>query len=528
MRPFAGCIVCLLLLNISSVFAADGYQRVAGIDIIHYRIGLTLDPMDSVITGETGILVSFTGTGITEIPLDFGALTVDRVLEQDVEAAYKHEGERLTVTLKGTYKSGDRTQLTIFYHGQPKDGLFIQNNKFGNRAIFADNFSNRAHHWFPSIDHPYDKATVRFEVTAPEGYDVVANGRLIETTHLQDGLKRTIWQSTTEIPTYCMVVGATNFSIVHAGSWNGIPVSYYLYPEDRENGITDFSRALQMLELYSTMIGPYPYAKLALVQSSTRYGGMENASAIFFSERSIRGTKQNEGTIAHEIAHQWFGDSVTESDWHHVWLSEGFATYFGALYFERAYGRDRFIQSMQGSKQRYLRAFERNPGPIHDSRITDLSDVLTGYHYVKGGWVLHMLRGIMGDTAFFNGIRDYYRTYRDENALTGDLQKVMEFHAERPLDWFFQQWIYETGHPVYQLTWTWDDPKKQVAVRIRQAQEGVTYRMPLMLSLQSAGNTTRETIQSTERDQTFTIGLDGKPTKIILDPDEWVLKEMMN
>ena len=183
---------------------------------------------------------------------------------------------------------------------------------------------------------------------------------------------------------------------------------------------------------------------------------------------------------------------------------------------------------MQGSKQRYLRAFERNPGPIHDSRITDLSDVLTGYHYVKGGWVLHMLRGIMGDTAFFNGIRDYYRTYRDENALTGDLQKVMEFHAERPLDWFFQQWIYETGHPVYQLTWTWENSKKQVAVRIRQAQKGVTYRMPLMLSLQSAGNTTRETIQSTERDQTFTIGLDDKPTKIILDPDEWVLKEMMN
>ncbi|HIG48435.1 MAG TPA: M1 family peptidase, partial [candidate division Zixibacteria bacterium] len=163
---------------------------------------------------------------------------------------------------------------------------------------------------------------------------------------------------------------------------------------------------------------------------------------------------------AHEIAHQWFGDSVTESDWHHVWLSEGFATYFGALYFERAYGRDRFIQSMQGSKQRYLRAFERNPGPIHDSRISDLSDVLTGYHYVKGGWVLHMLRGIMGDTAFFNGIRDYYRTYRDENALTADFQKVMEFHGERPLDWFFQQWIYETGHPVYQLSWTWDNPKK--------------------------------------------------------------------
>ena len=169
-------------------------------------------------------------------------------------------------------------------------------NKFGDRTIFADNFSNRAHHWFPGIDHPYDKATAEYIIVAPEAFDVIANGRLMETTNLQNHTKRTHWKTLTEIPTYCMVIGAATFSIIHAGSWNGIPVSYYLYPEDRENGIIDYERALQMLEFYSTLIGPYPYSKLALVQSTTRYGGMENASSIFFSERSIRGNNKGEGS----------------------------------------------------------------------------------------------------------------------------------------------------------------------------------------------------------------------------------------
>lgn len=518
-------ILCLLLIS-SPVFANDGYRRVTEIDVIHYRIALTIDATDSVITGETGILVSFNADNVTEIPLDFGAHTVDRVTTQDVPATFTHEGERLTIRLQNQYRAGDRVTITIAYHGQPADGLFIKRNKFDDRTIFADNWPDRAHHWFPSVDHPYDKATAEFIVTAPEGYDVVANGQLTETTHLLDGRKRTTWRTPTPIPTYCMVIGATTFSIIHAGSWNGIPVVYYLFPEDRDNGIADFDRSLQMLEFYANLIGPYPYAKLGLVQSSSRFGSMENAGAIFFAEQSITGARRNEETVAHEIAHQWFGDSVTESDWHHLWLSEGFATYFGALFFERADGRDRFRQMMQRSKDRYMRTWAKNPAPIYDPDITDLFDLLNAYNYSKGGWVLHMLRGIMGDTAFFAGIRDFYRTYRDRTALTADLQRVMEFHAQRPLDRFFRQWIYEAGHPIYEVTWNWDANANQVQVRIRQTQDGTVFEMPLDLALHVDGGVTRETVDSSERDQTFTFSLDGNPNQVVVDPDEWVLKEM--
>jgi aminopeptidase N len=153
-----------------------------------------------------------------------------------------------------------------------------------------------------------------------------------------------------------MVVGATNFSVVNAGSWNSIPVSYYLYPKDRERGIKEFTNSLKMLEFFSGLVGPYPYEKLALVQSTTRFGGMENSSAIFFDEKIFDSSGKLQPLIAHEIAHQWFGDSVTEADWHHVWLSEAFATYFSAVFFERIDGRDTLLKTMREYKAVYLKA----------------------------------------------------------------------------------------------------------------------------------------------------------------------------
>ena len=258
-------------------------------------------------------------------------------------AQFSRSDGQLRVALGNTYRAGDLLTLVVKYHGAPSDGLFFKRNKFGDRTVFADNWPNRAHFWFPSLDHPYDKAKVEFFVTAPARYDVVANGRLVETTSRQDGTRLTHWREDVPVAVYCMVFGATEFSIIDAGGWGGTRLLHYLYPKDRERGLADHGRALRMLEFYSELVGPYPYEKLALVQSSTRFGGMENSSNIFFDENSYDGSGGLEGTVAHEIAHQWFGDSVTEADWHHLWLSEGFATYFGALFFERADGRDKFV-----------------------------------------------------------------------------------------------------------------------------------------------------------------------------------------
>ena len=519
----AGALILLLCLC-AQTSARDNYPRLTALDALSYRISLRIGETGNEIRAETEIVFAVNAAGVRAVPLDFGNLSVDAVTENGNSTTFKKTQGRLIIALKRDYKRGEHFTLGIKYHGSPSDGLFFKQNKFGDRTIFADNWPNRAHHWFPSVDHPYDKATVEFTVNAPARYDVIANGALVETRSATDGSKLTRWRENVPIPVYCMVIGATEFSITHAGESGDVPLLFYLYPKNRDAGVRDNARALKMLEFYSGLVGPYPYEKLALVQSSTQFGGMENSSSIFFDEKAYDGSGQMEGTVAHEIAHQWFGDSVTESDWHHLWLSEGFATYFGALFFERADGRDKFVSQMLAAKERYMKDPQAVSRPIYDASITDLFKLLNRNNYQKGSWVLHMLRRVMGDEKFFAGVRDYYRTYRDGNALTEDFRRVMEARAGQPLGWFFRQWIYEAGFPAYEATWRWNERTNRLWLRVRQTQRGAIFRMPLDVEFKTGDTTRRKVIEVAGREQTFNFKLDMKPHSVTLDPDEWVLK----
>ena len=521
-----GTLPLLLLCLCTHAAARDDYPRRTELDALQYRIRLALGEAGDEIRAETEIVFALKAAGTRAVVLDLAGLTVDGVTEQGRPAQFTRTGGQLRVALSGNYRAGELLTLAVKYHGAPTDGLYFKRNKFGDRTVFADNWPNRAHFWFPSLDHPYDKAKVEFYVTAPARYDVVANGRLVETTSRQDGTRLTHWREDVPVPVYCMVFGATEFSVIDAGAWNGTRLLYYLYPKDRDRGLADHGRALRMLEFYSETVGPYPYEKLALVQSSTRFGGMENSSNIFFDENSYDGSGGMEGTVAHEIAHQWFGDSVTEADWHHLWLSEGFATYFGALFFERADGRDKFVRLMLREKERYTSDAEAVARPIYDPAVKDLFKLLNRNNYQKGGWVLHMLRRVVGDEKFFAGVADYYRTYRDSNALTEDFRRVMELHSGRQLDWFFRQWIYEPGFPAYDAAWSWDEPQKRLRLRLRQTQAGAPFRMPLDVEFKTGDAVRREVVETSGREQTFDFKLERRPQAVAVDPDEWVLKTL--
>ncbi len=513
--------ILLSCLIAAPTAAGDTYPRAAALDAIHYRLQLTLTANSNEVRGETEILFQFNADGVREIALDFAGLTTDQVMEEQRAARFTHVNDKLKVTLGGGYRRGDRCRISIKYHGRPGDGLIIRKNKYGDFAFFADNWPNRAHHWFPAIDHPYDKATAEFIVIGPADYDVIANGRLIEKRSLQNGTELTHWREETPIPTYCMVIGAAQFAIINVGEVQrdgpDVPVFYYLFPKDRDKGASGYGRVREIIEFFSNLVGPYPYEKLALVQSSTRYGGMENASNIFLAENAF-----DELLNAHEIAHQWFGDSVTEADWHHLWLSEGFATYFANLFAERFDGRDKFVQLMLKDKEDYLNQYAKDPRPVYDPAITDLMKLLNANNYQKGGWVLHMLRRILGDEKFFSGIRDYYKTYRNGNALTEDFQRVMEFHYGQPLGWFFKQWIYEPGYPQLDAVWRWNE--KGVTLHVEQMQAQTVFRLPLEVEFKYGNTAQREIINLSERSQSFTFKLAAKPQGLALDPDEWVLK----
>src|SRR5262245_16197896 len=328
-------------------------------------------------------------------------MTVTSVTSGGKPVPFTHDHNVLTLPLSAPSTAGRHAQFTIAYHGAPAGGLRILPNKHGDWSAFSENWPNHARDWLPMIDHPYDKATSEFIVTAPAKYQVVANGLLQEETDLGDGRRRTHWKQSVPIASWLNALGVEQFAVFHAGVVKGVELQTWVAHQDAEAGRVYFEApARQAIEFYSEYVGPYPYEKLANVQAAGLGGGTEHASAIFYGENSISGRPLT-SLVAHEIAHRWFGNSVTEKDWDDVWLSEGFATYFTLLFTEHYDGREAFLAGLNRSRSTVLAAQKRSAGlgVIHDN-LSDTRRVLNQLVYQKGGWTLHMLRGQIGADKF--------------------------------------------------------------------------------------------------------------------------------
>jgi aminopeptidase N len=260
-------------------------------------------------------------------------------------------------------------------------------------------------------------------------------------------------------------------------------------------------------------------------------GGTEHASAIFYGEKEVRSAPAT-NLVAHEIAHQWFGDSVTERDWDDVWLSEGFATYFTLLFTEHYSGRDAFVAGLQASRRRAIATEKSLPGVsvIHDN-LSDMSKVLNQLVYQKAGWVLHMLRGVIGTEQFWTGIREYYRRYRDGHASTDDLRRVMEEASRQDLGWFFDQWLKRPTSPSFDGAWRYDAKAKQIEVEIVQTQSGEPYRMPVEIGItidgQPRSSSRTERVEMKTKRSVFTIAADNEPSAVTFDPNTWLLMDQL-
>lgn len=533
-----------------------------GVDVLDYQVELELTETGPDILGRTRIRLARTDRAADRVVLDLTGMAVDSVsvgprthrgMERVPPEAYRDSLSRgrLPVPFPEDSEAGDTLAVLVHYRGTPDDGLIVGSTPHGTPSAFADNWPNRARFWFPSVDHPSDKATVTFVVRAPETWQVVSNGAPLspptpvadtagsdEDGSGGDPVRRTWrWKTDAPIPTYTMVVGATTFSTRSLGTAacgqaplsprrdGCVEVTAWLFPPDTGQAGRSFRRAPEMVDFYTSLIGPYPFEKLAHVQAATRFGGMENSSAIFYPGQALAAGRDMEAVVAHETAHQWFGDSVTEADWRHLWLSEGFAEYFEALFFEDADGVEAFRRSMEAKRQSYLRSGVSDQAVIEDDP-DDLFALLNMNNYAKGGWVLHMLRGVLGDDVFFRGVRRYYEENAYETVLTEDFRAAMEDVAERDLEWFFDQWLRRPGHPVITTDATWDEDAGMGRITLRQVQprSWPTFRLPATVEIELAeGTTVRREVDMTERVLEVEVPLDAEPTTVRFDPEGWVL-----
>ena len=509
------------------------------VDVLDYDLEVRLpEPGGTRIEGRARLTLA--AGAVAEAVLDFTGLAVREVTVDGRTAQARYGDGILRITLDPGGASGAPTRIEVAYEGTPDDGLVLRDNVHGRPSAFVDNWPNRARFWFPSVDHPHDKATASLTIHAPASWVVVANGRQLgEPVPGPDGTRTSRWRTDVAVSAYNLVFGAAEMTIVPVGlaacgrapasprDDGCVEVSAWLFAEDTAQASRSFGRAADMVDFYSERIGPYPFEKLAHVQSATRFGGMENASAIFYSERRLASGSNMEGTVAHETAHQWFGDAVTARDWTELWLSEGFATYFGHLYFESRDGIDDFRRRLEESRRSYL-ASAVTGRPIV-ARYDNLFDHLNPNTYRKGAWVLHMLRGIMGDEAFFDGICNYYANHAGTAVTSADFASDMAGAAGEDLGWFFAQWLHEPGYPVLEVEHGWDAVAGEITVTVRQVQDPSwpTFRLPLELEiLDGDGDAQRHSVELTERGHVFRFAASGPARSVCVDPDRWVLKRL--
>ncbi|MGH9882386.1 MAG: M1 family metallopeptidase [Pyrinomonadaceae bacterium] len=532
-------LAAFFLLTVSWSFAARRERKIESWKPTHYGVAITLDEqLKQIVRARTEITVTTLQNGVSVIDLDFGELTVDSVTVDGRLARFNHSAGLLEVRLPKPVGKGTRLVIAVSYHGKPKDGLVLTNDKDGRPSAVGDNWPNRVHHWIPSLDHPSAKATVTFQITVPAANTVVANGRLNRVQTTSKSARTWIYTEAVPIPPYCMIFAAGQFAKLSPAEPTITPLEYYVQRSDAPLALRGFAPAVPSLKFFSETIAPYPYEKLALIIGATQFGGMENSSAIVFSSTLLNSKPTAPlsstfgipgsvvGLEAHEIAHQWFGDSVTGSTWADLWLSEGFATYFAGLFIQRTDGEAAFRVYMKNAADAYLSYAKQKRGPIHDTETEDLFKLLNANNYQKGAWVLHMLRSQLGDQNFFQGIRAYYNTHKDSTATTDDLRAALESASGQDLRQFFSSWIYGAGHPNYEVSWNWNGDKKLLLVRLKQVQPEAMFTNHLALDIVTAKGKQRLVLTPNAKEHIEEIPLEGAPSSIEVDPENAVLKEI--
>ncbi|HEX8458547.1 MAG TPA: M1 family metallopeptidase [Pyrinomonadaceae bacterium] len=551
---YVPALLLLLVFALCSVatFAERRERLIQNWRPLHYDVTLTFnDALDELARAETKLDVLVLRDNLSVIDLDFGALAIDSLTVGTRAARYERQGERLNVSLPRPARRGERLRLSVVYHGRPADGLILTNDKDGHPSATGDNWPNRVHHWIPSLDHPSAKATVRFNVTAPRRATVVAGGRLDARRANSNATQTWTFTEGAPVPPYCMVVAVGEFATIQPGvllPTPHVPVSYYVPPSEQKFAMTGFGAAIPSLKYFSRTIAPFPYTKLAHIVGATRFGGMENSGAIIYArtlfdarEPAPLSTRFNVRRglveiVAHETAHQWFGDAVTPATWSDLWLSEGFATYYAGLFVEHAEGRDAFRDYMRRKAKEYLKYEATRNAPIHDRETEDLNELLNANNYQKGAWVLHMLRAELGDAAFFRGVRAYYSAHLHRTATTEDLRVAFERASGRSLREFFKRWVYATGHPRYEVTWTWkEEPTRTnphaglLTIRLKQTQadDGGHFPNAIPVEIITPAGTLRRKFTPTARELASFNKLSAPPTDVRIDPDETILKELI-
>jgi hypothetical protein len=496
--------------------------------IDEYKLYVGLPMYNDSLYGKSYVSMCTNVVGAVTVTFNYGELFIDSVIDLDGYPCDYDTGAG-TMNIYVSFKTPSCFAVNIFYRGGNfTKGFYYYPQEVGQPHTMAYTMSEPqdARYWMPCMDEPWFKTHLgcSFYVSVPDSFTVACNGLLADTVRNGDTLTWH-WVEDKEIATYLM-----SFTVSKYASWTDtaitargdtVPLYYCVWPEDSSSAATVFDSVSQMMDCFTAKFGPYPFAKYGMAAVYPfYYGGMEHQGMTTINRTWISGNAQR--GIAHELAHMWWGDEVTCGYWADIWLNEGFASYAEAIYDEYKSGRK------PGSymDQWFWRALRATGYPIYNPPPESLFAASMVYH--KGAWVLQGLRWVMGDSTFFAALNAYGDSFSYGNAVTSDFQRIAEQHYGDSLNWYFDQWVYRAGHPIYTMVKYYNTHGDSTGARILIKQTSTTgemYKMPVALVDSTASGTLDTFVFWIEDSLTTAIYMGNKFEWVKLDPDSWILKE---
>ena len=508
-------------------------------DILHVKLELALDVDAGRLSGAATHTLTPINDGLDSVEFDAVELEIGSVMAADgASLAYSYEDGKLRVELGSPRPAGEELAIRIEYQGAPRRGLYFNAPDAAYpdrpRQVWTQGQDEDSRHWFPCYDAPNERFTSEIIVTVPGNWTTISNGRLVSIE--ENGPART-WHWSQDVPhvAYLMSLVAGEYSEIR-DEVDGIPVLYYSPPGREEDTRRAFGKTPKIMRFFAEKIGvPYPWAKYSQVTAADFiFGGMENTSATTMADTLLHDERAHldystDSIVAHELAHQWWGDLLTCRDWSHGWLNEGFATYFDLLFKEHDLGVDEFRYAVYQDAGSYLQEHSgRYRRPIVSNVYHQPVDLFDRHLYEKGGLVLHMLRFLLGDGLFWKAMRHYCRTNLGKSVTTHDLQRAVEESTGKNVDWFFRQWVYMAGQPELKVAYSWDEETgtAKLGVSQTQATDDLTplFRMPLQVGFALSSGVRTVRIDLCQKEQSFYFPLGERPRMVQFDPGYWCLK----
>jgi aminopeptidase N len=515
------------------------FERSRDYDAKHYRVELSFDLDEKIFWGTNTITLTPLKNEFSACVLDAEELVVDAVKNAaGTPLEFEQTKRHLIVRFPKAYSFDQEVLFTVQYHAKnPKQGIHFDDlTNEHPQMVTTTSWPENTHYWLPCYDYPNDKVTHEFIVTVKDNLKVLGNGRLVRI--IEDKLKGTKtyhWLQDLPHSTYLFLLAIGPFAVIE-DSLGDLPINYWVYEDGKEDARWIFEKTPYMIAYFNDIFGyEYPWAKYDQVISPRFGGGMENTSATLLGQGVIHDRKAEkdyswEKTIAHEAAHQWWGDLITLRSWEHTWLNEGFGTYSDYLYTRYDKGEDEGAYELLRKKNSYLReAHTRYMRPIVFDRYEKPQQNFDSHTYPKAAVVLHMLRFFLGDEPFFRTLKHFLHKHEFEAVDTHDFMKAVKEATGQNMDWFFEQYIFSPGHPVFDVSYVWDEDESKVRLTVRQVQDiskGVPiYRMPVTIGIHTDGGKVSEKVWIEKQEEVYDFAAENKPLMVRFDEGNYLLKE---